>query len=97
MLLPLSVAEEIELRIRAYEMTGNGVSDMAALLRRAKERIEDLERPINERVALFRETRALGRRSKYPCHPDCKRCERSREIDLAAKRRLGQRKRDGTL
>ena len=97
MLLPLSIADEIDLRIRAYEITGNGTSEMATLLRRAKERIEDLERPIETRISVYQETQRLGRKSQYPCHPDCKRCERSRIIDLNQKRKLAQRKRDGTL
>jgi hypothetical protein len=73
-----ALIEEIRASFEKNGMMGGGHIETAWLLRRALDELEMLN-PVP--VLLVRKT------TKYPSHPECMRCARTRHRDLAIKRR----------
>ncbi len=73
-----ALIDDIRESIRIHTLTGNGSCYTAKLLRRALDELEMLN-PVP--VLVVRKT------TKYPSHPECMRCARTRHRDLAIKRR----------
>jgi hypothetical protein len=92
---PLSIVEEIDLRLVAYRMTGNGDSQMADLLRRARDAIVGEEKRIKKWQKEY--LRTLGARAstvKHIPHPDCERCNAYAQMKTNYSRKDRANKRD---